>query len=118
MARLKVEDFALADVPEHAAAVVFAFVPFLFEEDQIGGGDVEGFIVHFIVHDVPGFGEAFGDRMIGGERGDVGGFAGFAPGGEDAVGEIDVEGNRAVGVGVFGEAGGEGGVAFDAGVFG
>ena len=87
MAWAEVEDAAGTDVPETAAAEPFALIPAFFEDDGVGFGDVEGFAVHLGLRDVPFFGEAGGDGVIGEERGDVAGSAVGAVGGEDAGGE-------------------------------
>src|SRR4051812_40993327 len=79
----------------------------------VGGGDVERLVVHLVVGDVPLRGQAGGDRVVGEERGDAGRLAGLAPGGEDAVGEADGEGDGAVGVGGLFGRGGEGRVLLD-----
>ncbi len=64
VAGAKVEDAAFADMPNGAAAEVFSFVPVFFEDDFVGGWDVEGFVVHFSLVDVPFGGEAAGDGVF------------------------------------------------------
>ena len=49
----EVEDAAFTDLPEATAAEEFAFVPALFEDHGIWGWDVERFVVHFGLSDIP-----------------------------------------------------------------
>ena len=68
---------------------MFAAVPFLFEDDHVGLGDVERLVVHFGLRDVEGFGDAAGDDVAGDEGADVRGFAVSPIGREDAGGQGD-----------------------------
>ena len=107
VARAEVEDAAFTDLPEATAAEEFAFVPALFEDHGIWGWDVERFVIHFGLGDIPFGGQTGGDGVEGQKGGDVGGRAIGAVGWENAMGE-----DEAPEIAFVGEGGGEEGVAF------
>ena len=88
VAGAEVEDFAFADVPDHAAAEPFVGLPAFFEDNLVRGGYVEGFVVHFGGFDFEGFGETFGDGVLGHRGAHDAGLAVGAEGGKAAVGHV------------------------------
>ena len=85
MTGTEVKDAAPAHLPDAAAAEVFALVPAFLQDDRVGLGHVERFIIHLGLIHVPFQRQPGGDGMSREQRGDVARRAVAAVGGEDAA---------------------------------
>jgi hypothetical protein len=64
MARREVEDSTFANLPDTVAAEMIALVRVLFEDNRVRRRNVEGFVVHFRLADIPPCGQPGGDGML------------------------------------------------------
>ena len=64
MTGTEIEDLAVSDIPDDAAAEVFSGCPGFFEDDFVGFWNVKGFIIHFRFGYLERFWNTFCDRVF------------------------------------------------------